>query len=92
MTSEVTSDLKIQLSDLDYLCFHVSLASKCHYFKNVLEEAECDPLTCVASPQVKILKILQTSFKNGPLDDGCMDGWGQNGRPPRPPRPSYEGG
>ena len=28
MTSEVTSDLKIELSDLDYLCFHVSLACK----------------------------------------------------------------
>ena len=27
-TSEVTSDLKILLSDLDYLCSHVSLASK----------------------------------------------------------------
>ena len=27
-TSEVTSDLKIQLSDLDYLCSHASLASK----------------------------------------------------------------
>ena len=27
-TSEVTSDLKIQLSDLDYLCYHASLASK----------------------------------------------------------------
>ena len=27
-TSEVTSDLKIQLSDHDYLCSHVSLASK----------------------------------------------------------------
>ena len=26
MTSEVTSDLKIELSDLDYLCFHASLA------------------------------------------------------------------
>ena len=30
-TSEVTSDLKIQLSDIDYLCSHVSLASKCSF-------------------------------------------------------------
>ena len=28
MTSEVTSDLKIELSDLDHLCPHVSLACK----------------------------------------------------------------
>ena len=28
-TSEVTSDLKIQLSDLNYLCSHASLPSKC---------------------------------------------------------------
>ena len=28
-TSEVTSDLKIQLSDLNNLCYHASLASKC---------------------------------------------------------------
>ena len=34
-TSEVTSDLKIQLSDLDYLCSHVSLASKCFYSLNL---------------------------------------------------------
>ena len=29
MASEVTSDLGIELSDLNYLCSHVSLASNC---------------------------------------------------------------
>ena len=28
-TSEVTSDHKIQLSDLNYLCYHAPLASNC---------------------------------------------------------------
>ena len=28
VASEVTSDLKIQLSELNYLCSHASLASK----------------------------------------------------------------
>ena len=57
MTSEVTSDLKIQLSDLDYICFHVSLASKGLHEINDTDgrtEEVYDPLTCVASPQVKI--------------------------------------
>ena len=50
-----TSDLKVQLSDLDYLCSRVSLASKCLYELNDTQEEEevYDPLTCVASPQVK---------------------------------------
>ena len=53
MTSEVTSDLKIQLSDLDYLCYHVSLASKgLHELNCNRAEEVYDPLTCVASPQV----------------------------------------
>ena len=29
MTSEVKADLKIELSDLKYLCSHASLACKC---------------------------------------------------------------
>ena len=57
MTSEVTSDLGIELLDLHYLCSRVSLASKCLYELNATttttaEEAKHDPLTCVASPQV----------------------------------------
>ena len=51
-TSEVTSDLKIQLSDLDYLCSHVSLASKGLHELNADAEEVYHPLTCVASPQV----------------------------------------
>ena len=31
--SEVMIDLKIELSDLNYICSRVSLASICHYFK-----------------------------------------------------------
>ena len=55
MTSDGTSDLKIQLSDLDYLCSHVSLASKGLHELNATqaEEEVYDPLTCVALPQVK---------------------------------------
>ena len=33
---EVTCDLGCELLDLNDLCFHVSLSSKCHYFKKVL--------------------------------------------------------
>ena len=55
MTSEVASDLGIELLDLHYLCSCVSLASKCLYELNATttQEAKHDPLTCVASPQVK---------------------------------------
>ena len=57
MASEVISEIKIELSDLNNLCCHASLASKC------LHEMIADgngneeiyhPLTCVATPQVKI--------------------------------------
>ena len=54
MTSEVTSDLGIELSDLDYLCSHGFVASKTsNSMKFTEKEAKYDPLTCVASPQVK---------------------------------------
>ena len=60
MTSVVKADLKIELSDLNYLCSHASLACKC--FPEMIETdkqqtttANYDPLTCVASPQVKRL-------------------------------------
>ena len=53
--SEVRSDLKIQLSDLNYTCSHVFLPSKVLYELNATQEEEevYHPLTCVASPQVK---------------------------------------
>ena len=56
MTSEVASDLGIELLDLHDLCSCVSLASKGLHELNDTggrEEAKHDPLTCVASPQVK---------------------------------------
>ena len=60
MTSEVASDLGIELLDLHYICSRVSLASKCLYELNATttEEAKHDPLTCVASPQVKIGAVI----------------------------------
>ena len=54
-TSEVRSDLIIELSDLNYLCSHASLACKC--FPEMIDtddRTNYDPLTCVASPQVKM--------------------------------------
>ena len=42
-TSEVRSDLKIQLSDLDYICNHAFLASNGHYFKNVVRRRRRRP-------------------------------------------------
>ena len=34
--TDVTSDLIFEISDLNYLCWHAFLASKCHYFKIVI--------------------------------------------------------
>ena len=54
MTSEVTSDLGNELSDLNYLCTHGFVASiSSNSMKFTEKEAKYDPLTCVASPQVK---------------------------------------
>ena len=55
MASEVISEIKIELSDLNNLCCHASLASKCLHemIKTRPRTAKDDPLTCVASPQVK---------------------------------------
>ena len=61
-TSEVTPDLKIQLSDLDYICFYVPLASIGLHEINDTEEVY-DPLACVASPQLKIGKTEGSSDK-----------------------------
>ena len=47
MTSEVKSDLKIELSGLDYICSHVFLASKCFHELNETED-KCLPETSVA--------------------------------------------
>ena len=65
-TSEVTSDLKILLSDLDYLCSHVSLASKgLHEINDTQAEEEVYlPLTCMAWPQVKMVSLLVDMSKN----------------------------
>ena len=49
MTSEVTSNIKIELNDLNNQCYIAFLAGNYLYFKNVLE-AHCDPLTCVLVP------------------------------------------
>ena len=54
MTSEVTSDLGNELSDLNYLCTHGFVASiSSNSMKFTEKEAKYDPLTCMASPQVK---------------------------------------
>ena len=56
MASEVTSDLgiEIELSDLNNLCSHVSLAYNCYYLLNLAgkkEKAEYDPLTLFLRPR-----------------------------------------
>ena len=61
MTSVVISDIKTELSDLKNLCCHASLASKCLHemIPNVRtygNEEIYHPLTCVATPQVKITR------------------------------------
>ena len=55
MASEVISEIKIELSDLNNLCCHASLASKCLHemIKTHGRTAKDHPLTCVALPQVK---------------------------------------
>ena len=57
MASEVISNIKIELFDLNYLCYHVYLASKgLHELNDTyvhVRTAKYHPLTCVASPQVK---------------------------------------
>ena len=59
MTSEVTSGLRIELSDLNYLCCHASLASNNFNEVNAGETKDIyDPLTCVALPQVKKQKLI----------------------------------
>ena len=62
MASEVISDIKIELSDLNNLCCHASLASKCLHEMipngNGNEEIY-HPLTCVATPQVKTVTKLR---------------------------------
>ena len=59
MASEVISDIKIELSDLNNLCCHASLASKCFHemIKTYGNEEIYHPLTCVATPQVKIVVL-----------------------------------
>ena len=54
MASEVISDIKIELSDLNYLCYHVYLASKGLHEMIATYEEIYHPLTCVATPQVKM--------------------------------------
>ena len=53
MASEVISDIKIELSDLNNPCYHVYLASKGLHELNPTHEEIYHPLTCVATPQVK---------------------------------------
>ena len=40
MTSEVTYGLGIELSDLNYLCYHAFLASKCLYGPGGVHQAK----------------------------------------------------
>ena len=64
MASEVISDIKIELSDLNNLCCHASLASKClHEMIPNVRTAKDDPLTCVATPQVKMHTHLHFEFQ-----------------------------
>ena len=55
MASEVISEIKIELFDLNYLCYHVYWASKgLHELNQTYGNEEIyHPLTCVATPQVK---------------------------------------
>ena len=64
MASEVISDIKIELSDLNNLCCHASLASKCLHemIKTYATQEIYHPLTCVATPQVKIGRIHCSSW------------------------------
>ena len=63
MASEVKSDLWIQLNDLDYIWSSGPLAFNLLIFQES-QEAKCHPLTCVASPQVKIFR-----HSDSPLND-----------------------
>ena len=67
MTSEVASDLKFEISGLNNPCFSTSLSSKWLYLTNLpgkkKKKAKYHPLTCLASPQVK----MQRSFKTPAL-------------------------
>ena len=61
MALKATSSLGIELSDLKYLCSYAFLASKgLHELNDTEEEEICDPLTCVASPQVKTCILFPT--------------------------------
>ena len=51
--SEVRSDLKIQLSDLNYICSHVSLASKGLHELNPDGGGQTTPIDFVSSTEVK---------------------------------------
>ena len=56
MTSEVTSDLKFELSGLSNPCSSITLASKGLYWTNLPEEEERSQISSIdllASPQVK---------------------------------------
>ena len=82
VTAEVTFDLGFELFTIINLCYHTFLASNGHYFKNVVrkEEAKYDPLTCVASPQVKrsthtcLSESKMTAFLRTPNDTKTRGG------------------
>ena len=62
MALEVTSDLGIELSDLNYLCSHVSLASNCHYSLN-LPGSQTPSIDFVSSTEVKISHVARVRQK-----------------------------
>ena len=75
MTSEVKADLKIELSDLNYLCSNASMA--CKGFPEMIEtdkRAQLWSIDLRASPQVKIVcNDVRILFQ-------VADLWSDNGR------------
>ena len=73
MALEETPGLRIELSDLKYTCFHVNLGLFQEFWTCsgqkltpllYLQSLGYDPLTCVASPQVKTLREVWQVSRN----------------------------
>ena len=56
MTLEVKSDISYQLYDLDYLCSHVRLDSKCSYWLNLARK--CLVAASEAEDEAKVFSDL----------------------------------
>ena len=57
IASEVTSGLRFELTDLKYLCSHVSKASKCHY--SIGGGGQISSIDFVSSTEVKLFRWYQ---------------------------------